>query len=95
MSVIRVSKRGGQCAYCNKIFSRLTKEHIVPRSVGGTCTIRVCEECNNTRGSKLEDPKFVEWRRKHPAEFDEAVRQSKDPKQTQNWLRGTQGTTHE
>jgi len=86
MSVIRASKRGGECAYCHKIFPKLTKEHVVPKCYGGVYTIRVCAECNNKRGSKLEDPRFVRWRREHPAEFAEAVRESTDPKQTQTWL---------
>lgn len=88
MSVIKVSKkREGECAYCHR-FKKLTKEHVVPRCFGGTYTIRVCEECNNARGSSLTDPKFVEWREAHPREFEEAVRDSTDPAQTQNWLRG-------
>ena len=54
-----VKARGGECAYCHKIFPKLTKEHVVPKCYGGVYTIRVCAECNNKRGSKLEDPRFV------------------------------------
>ena len=86
MSVIRTSKRGGVCAYCKKKFPKLTKEHVVPKCFGGVYTIRVCENCNNERGSELNDPRFVQWRREHPKEFAEAVRESTDPKQTQIWL---------
>ena len=90
MSLLKTSKRGGVCAYCNQHFSRLTKEHVVPKCYGGTVTIRVCADCNNARGDSLTDPKFVEWRRAHPQMFEEAVRQSTDPKQTQTWLKGFQ-----
>ena len=52
-------------------------------------TIRVCADCNNARGDSLTDPKFVEWRRAHPKQFEEAVNESTDPKQRrQNWLQG-------
>lgn len=88
MSLLKTSKRGGVCAYCHQQFQKLTKEHIVPRCYGGTVTIRVCADCNNARGDSLTDSKFVEWRRAHPQKFEEAVRQSNDPKQTQNWLQG-------
>ena len=88
MSFLKTSKRGGVCAYCHQQFLKLTKEHIVPRCYGGTVTIRVCANCNNARGDSLTDPKFVEWRRTHPQMFEEAVAESTDPKQTQNWLRG-------
>ena len=58
----------------------------MPKCYGGVYTIRVCEECNKNRGSKLDDPNFARWRREHPKEFAEAVRESADPKQTQTWL---------
>lgn len=88
MSLLKTSKRGGVCAYCHQQFPKLTKEHVVPRCYGGTMTIRVCADCNNARNNSLTDPKFVEWRRAHPKQFEEAVRKSTDPKQTQNWLKG-------
>ena len=90
MSLLKTSKRGGVCAYCHKHSKKLTKEHVVPKCRGGTVTIRVCADCNNARGDSLTDPKFVEWRRAHPEKFEEAVRQSTDPKQTQTWLKGFQ-----
>ena len=88
MSKLKTPKRGGVCAYCHQQFQKLTKEHVVPKCYGGTLTIRVCAKCNNARNNSLTDPKFVEWRRAHPKLFQEAVRKSTDPKQTQNWLHG-------
>lgn len=94
MSLLKkTSKRGGVCAYCHKHSKKLTKEHVVPKCRGGTVTIRVCGDCNNARGDSLTDPKFVEWRRAHPKQFEEAVRKSTDPKQTQIWLQGFKRVT--
>lgn len=93
MSLLVSSKKGGVCPYCHKWFRKLTKEHIVPRCFGGVYTIRVCADCNNQRGSSLTDTRFVEWRKAHPKEFEEAVRSSTDPKQTQNWLEGNSQNT--
>ena len=84
MSVI--GKRGGECAYCHQFFRRLTKEHVVPHCVGGTLTIKVCQDCNNRRQTSLVDPLFVAWRNAHPDLFQQAVDASTDPTQTLRWL---------
>ena len=80
------SKRQGNCAYCHRFTRKLTKEHVVPKCVGGVYTIRVCEACNNQRGDSLTYPPFVAWRKAHPSEFDQAVQTSTDPVQTAHWL---------
>jgi hypothetical protein len=50
----------GACAYCN-CECVLTKEHVVPKSLGGTYTIGVCNTCNQKRGVNLEYPPFLKW----------------------------------
>lgn len=49
------------CPICGEGFDRealkskkLTKEHVPPRSVGGTAIILTCKECNNFAGHKYE-----------------------------------------
>lgn len=79
-------KKSGVCAYCQKFVARLTKEHVVPRCVGGRMKIRVCATCNNARGCKLDDPRFVAWRHNNPEVFKQAILTSADQKQTLNWL---------
>jgi len=45
----------GKCAYCNKIVAPLTREHIVPKSHGGTFRPRICcARCNQKRGTSLD-----------------------------------------
>lgn len=93
MSVLaKRSKKGGVCPYCHKWFSKLTKEHIVPKCFGGVLTIKVCADCNNRRNNSLHDPSFEKWRKTHEKEFWEAVRRSTDPKQTWNWLHDFKNT---
>ena len=41
-----------KCVYCNQ-YCRLghkSKEHLLPRSVGGTLTVTACRDCNGARG---------------------------------------------
>ena len=35
-------------------FDRVTKEHIIPSSLGGTLITLTCKDCNNESGSRLE-----------------------------------------
>lgn len=44
-----------KCIYCGKTDQKLTKEHVIPRGLGGTCTIpsASCEDCQKIT-SKLE-----------------------------------------
>ena len=50
-----------RCPLCLRYFSRealsagqLTREHILPRSVGGRLVTITCKECNNEHGSRLD-----------------------------------------
>jgi 5-methylcytosine-specific restriction endonuclease McrA len=59
----RISRRvlfardGWQCAYCGTEGSRLTLDHIVPRSRGGTSVwenvVTSCAPCNHRKGDRL------------------------------------------
>lgn len=49
---------GGECAYCGKTMrkgERLTRDHLVPLSKGGTTTqdniVPACAACNSTKGA--------------------------------------------
>ena len=47
------------CAYCKLPVDNLTKEHIVPKSQGGTYSVKiVCRQCNNDRGTNMDYPPF-------------------------------------
>lgn len=44
-----------KCQYCKKLFTKLTREHVIPSSKGG-CNHRhniilVCVDCNSKRGN--------------------------------------------
>lgn len=75
----------GYCAYCYKK-GAMTKEHVVPKCVGGTLTIDTCAKCNHERGTSLHYPGFVQWRRKNPILFEKAVKMSRKSKKTKRWL---------
>jgi HNH endonuclease/C-terminal duplication domain of Friend of PRMT1 len=41
--------RVGICAYCGIYSSALTRDHIIPRSLGGRQIVRACSECNQSK----------------------------------------------
>lgn len=43
------------CPFCDKSSDEIifSDEHIIPESLGGTLTIRICKACNDTLGSKV------------------------------------------
>ena len=47
---------GYKCAYCDRETTRLTIDHIVPRSRGGQTTfencVAACKSCNNKKGNR-------------------------------------------
>lgn len=51
-----IKKHGGKCAYC-KQEKKLTKDHIIPLSKGGTNTIDnlqpLCRNCNARKGNRI------------------------------------------
>jgi 5-methylcytosine-specific restriction endonuclease McrA len=56
-----IERDGGACVWCGRELWRrdLTREHVVPRSRGGTLTaenaVVACRRCNKRRGSKPVD----------------------------------------
>ncbi|MCP4349911.1 MAG: HNH endonuclease [Desulfobacterales bacterium] len=46
------------CPFCDISSDRtsFTKEHIMPDALGGTLTIRICKNCNDKLGSKVDSP---------------------------------------
>ena len=75
----------GICEYCG-VSGVMTKEHVLPHSVGGTLTISVCRDCNGRRGNSGTYPGFLRWLNKHQSVFREAVRTSTQPLKTDRWL---------
>ncbi len=59
-----LNKFGGRCAYCKKK-KKLTKDHVIPLSKGGTNYISnlqpLCRPCNSRKKDKLPTPDTREW----------------------------------
>ena len=58
-----------RCPYCREYMNEPTREHLVPASYGGTCTIFICRACNQSRGNSLSDTYFLRFIRKDPELF--------------------------
>ena len=60
-----------RCVYCDEWLTgaNKTKEHLIPKSIGGRCVIYTCEECNTSRADSLEDPRFLKFIRSDPVLF--------------------------
>jgi hypothetical protein len=55
------------CAYCKRKQQELTKEHIVPKSFGGTYQPRICcRRCNQKRGNSLDFLPYLQLVRDYP-----------------------------
>lgn len=56
-----------ECAYCGKKLKRLTQDHVIPLSKGGTYTadniIPACKSCNSSK----HDKDFEEWYKSQPS----------------------------
>ena len=64
------------CRYCGKKFTktrRPTREHVVPRCMGGKSTVAVCAGCNHNRGRALDDKNFLKFIGKNPDEWERAA----------------------
>jgi hypothetical protein len=70
-------KMKGRCEYCLKL-KTLTREHVLPRSMGGTQIIGVCKSCNKERKNDLSYSGFLEWVVTHRKQFNQAVNTSKN-----------------
>ncbi len=61
------------CTYCNKKQHALTREHIKPKSLGGTFRPRICcKQCNIKRGNSLDFPPYTRLIRDCPAVYARA-----------------------
>jgi len=65
------------CSYCSKPTDTPTKEHLLPRSAGGTRTIMVCQPCNRTRGNSGVYLPFRTYIDARPSEWADAIRSTK------------------
>jgi hypothetical protein len=83
----KIIRAGGRCAYCHKVFARLSREHLLPRSVGGRTIIRICFPCNFERGCRGDFGPFLSYIRKYPHRWTEAVNSTSDTSKTTLWLR--------
>lgn len=41
----------GKCIYCNR-YRVMTREHVIPRRLGGTIILYACSSCNNHKGGQ-------------------------------------------
>jgi 5-methylcytosine-specific restriction endonuclease McrA len=67
-------EHGYSCAYCGKTGIKLTKDHVIPLSKGGTHTkeniLPCCPDCNHEKNDRTleewrEDREIAEWEREH------------------------------
>lgn len=78
-------KMKGRCEYCLKL-KTLTREHVLPRSMGGTQIIGVCNLCNEARKNDLSYSGFLEWVVKHRKQFNQAVNTSKNQQEIKDLI---------
>ena len=64
----------------------MTREHLLPKSVGGTVVVRACSRCNGRRGDSGTYPDFMVFVRRRPGLWAEAVRSSTSGAKTRSWL---------
>jgi len=62
----------GTCIYCNE-WKIMTREHLIPRSYGGTLIVDACRKCNNERGNSLSYEPFVNYCINNPKVYIKAV----------------------
>ena len=73
--------RACTCSYCYRgVEARaMTKEHLLPKSFGGTVTIPACHWCNQERGCSGSYKPFRRYLRAHPEAWKEALCTAKGP----------------
>lgn len=75
-----------RCAYCHKISSSLTREHLLPKSVGGTLVIKACRKCNAARGNSGAYSPFLKFIHSHKKLWTAAINKSRDRAATEAYL---------
>ena len=67
--------KGCVCVYCNKREGR-TREHLLPKCVGGKLTVRACLKCNQKRGNDGQFGPFLSFIKTNPLTWDKALMES-------------------
>ena len=87
----KVPQNDDRCVYCRKhchrTHRRSTKEHLLPRSVGGTLVVCACGVCNNARGNRGDYPPFLRYIQAHEDHWLKAIANTTDMPRTLSWLR--------
>ena len=63
------------CCYCHKK-GKMTKEHLLPKSVGGNVIVKACGHCNKTRGNSGTFADFRIYINRRPDIWAKAVKSS-------------------
>lgn len=74
------------CSYCHEILP-LTREHLIPASLGGKFTIPVCERCNHERGTSPTYGRFIRYIIEHPSDWIQALGVCSKNKRLPGWLK--------
>jgi 5-methylcytosine-specific restriction endonuclease McrA len=92
----RISRRalfardGWRCVYCGSTASRLTLDHVLPRSRGGESSwenvVTACSPCNLRKGDRLLDEAGLTLRRIPKAPAPELFIQLSTPTIPTGWL---------
>lgn len=74
------------CVYCG-CGGSLTKEHLLPKSAGGTLTVKACRKCNQDRGNRGDYVPFTRFITRDPATWAAALAATTNAGKTAAWLR--------
>ena len=87
----KVPQNDDRCVYCHKhchrTHRRSTREHLLPRSVGGTLVVCACGLCNHARGNRGDYKPFRRYIQAHEDQWLEAISTTSDMPRTLTWLR--------
>ena len=87
----KVPQNDDRCVYCHKhchrTHRRSTREHLLPRSVGGTLVVCACGVCNTARGNRGDYKPFRQYIQAHEDQWLEAIASTSDMPRTLTWLR--------
>lgn len=62
-----------RCVYCGTA-GRMTKEHVLPKSAGGTVVVAACQPCNGNRGRSGSYRPFVAYITANPTVWVDALK---------------------
>ena len=84
-SITQFNKKNGgvctacTCVYCGGNGQAMTKEHLLPKSVGGTVIVPACHDCNQARGRSGSYKPFIRYIKKNNAVWAKAVTTATKP----------------